>query len=120
MVADMASFLGRDDEAARYIEHAKHIHSRFLEEFLAEGTGVFDSGTQAAQASALFSGLVPTTEREAAVQRMVDAVVNDHGWSYSSGYIWHEISITRADSDGATPILLITWSTSLTSQDGDT
>lgn len=99
MVADMASFLGRDDEAARYIEHAMHIHSRFLEEFLAEGTGVFDSGTQAAQASALFSGLVPTTEREAAVQRMVDAVVNDHDGHIAAGifgtkYLLRELTAT--------------------------
>jgi alpha-L-rhamnosidase len=85
MVAVMARMLGMAADKEALDERAERVRERFNEQFLKIGSGTYDSGTQAAQATALFSGLVPDAERQAAVQRMVDAVVGDHGGHIAAG-----------------------------------
>lgn len=85
MVSSMAVALGKESDRQTLDERARRVRDRFNQQFLKEGSGTYDSGTQAAQAAALFSGLVPDAEREATIQRMVDAVVTDHGGHIAAG-----------------------------------
>ena len=85
MVAGFAERLGLAEDAVRYDHMAREIRDAFVARFLSPGTGVFDSGTQAAQATALFMGLVPEEERQAAINRMVEAVIDDHDGHIAAG-----------------------------------
>jgi alpha-L-rhamnosidase len=85
MVSGFAELLGRPDHADRYGRLAREIRSAFTRRFLEAGTGRFGIATQAAQATALHLGLSPASESSSAVQRMVDAVDDDHGGHVATG-----------------------------------
>jgi len=81
----LARVLGRAEDAARYVTLAGRIREAFIGRFLVPGTGRFDIGTQACQATALYMGLVPDAERAAAVRAMVDSVLVDHDGHIATG-----------------------------------
>ncbi len=81
----LARVLGRAREADRHAALARRIRQAFIDRFLEPGTGRFDIGTQACQATALYMGLVPDDEREAAVDAMVDQVLVAHGGHIAAG-----------------------------------
>ncbi|HJO03110.1 MAG TPA: family 78 glycoside hydrolase catalytic domain [Acidobacteriota bacterium] len=85
LVARLAQILGREGDQAHYELVAARIHDAFVDRFLAPGTGVFDTGTQACQATALTMGLTPAAEREAAVERMVEQVLVEHDGHVATG-----------------------------------
>ncbi len=85
LIAKMAAILGRAADQTRYTELATEIGEAFVDRFLVPGTGGFDLGTQACQATALTMGLVPDVERQAAVDRMVEQVVVEHGGHIAAG-----------------------------------
>lgn len=99
LVAGFANILGRSQEEARYRRLASEIKNAFVERFLEPGTGRFGPATQAAQAAALHLGLVPDGEIGAAIQRMVDEVVDTHGGHIATGifgtkYLLNALSTT--------------------------
>ena len=53
--------------------------------FLKPGTGIFDSGTQAAQLIALYYNLVPDSEKAAAVDRLLSEIYSRHKGHLSTG-----------------------------------
>jgi alpha-L-rhamnosidase len=85
MVAKFADILGKAADSGRYRQLAGEIKQAFIERFVEQGTGRVGIATQAAQSAALYSGLVPDSEVENAVQHMVDAVVVDHGGHIAAG-----------------------------------
>ncbi len=62
LFTQIARALGRTADAELAEQDAARVRLAFNKKFLRPGTGRFDSGTQAAQAFALFFGLVPTEE----------------------------------------------------------
>jgi len=85
MVADLATLLGKTSEARHYRQLGNSIRAAFSGRFVETGTGRIGIATQAAQSAALYSGLVPDSERELAVRRMVDAVMQDHKGHIAAG-----------------------------------
>jgi alpha-L-rhamnosidase len=85
LVSGFAEKLGLTEDEIHYERLSDDIRSAFVGRFLEPGTGRFDSGTQAAQATALYMSLVPENERIAAIQRMVNAVVADHDGHIAAG-----------------------------------
>lgn len=78
-LAEIATLLGRDDDAARYRELAPRIKDAWQREFLDErGRTVAD--TQAAYVRALSFGLIPDALRVAAADRLVELIheADDH------------------------------------------
>ena len=69
----------------RYDELADRVAGAFRERFLARGTGRFGMATQACQATALYMGLVPDDEREAAVRALADSVTSNHDGHIATG-----------------------------------
>jgi alpha-L-rhamnosidase len=68
LLSQIAGVLGKADDAARYGALADEIRRAFNRRFLKPGTGVYDTGTQACQAFALYLDLVPPEERENAMK----------------------------------------------------
>lgn len=85
LIERMAYVLGRKEDTERYAALARRIRTAFIARFLTPGSGRFDISTQACQATALYMGLVPDEEREAAIRAMVDRVLVDHDGHIATG-----------------------------------
>jgi len=85
LLSNIAQALGKKDDAARYASLAQSIREAFNRRFLKPGTGKYDTGTQACQSFALFMGLVPDSEREKALQVLVDDILITHKGHLSTG-----------------------------------
>lgn len=73
LFAQLAKSLGRADDAAEAEARAEQTRIAFNHKFLQPGTGRYDAATQAAQAFALYHGLVPLEEQP----RALDVLVRD-------------------------------------------
>lgn len=81
----LATILDKDRDAQRYARLAEQIKQAYLEKFLAKGQGVFEPGSQASQSFALYCGLCPADEKDAAVKYLVDDIVGLHKGHLSTG-----------------------------------
>jgi alpha-L-rhamnosidase len=82
LTASFAKRLGRRDEQKEFEALAEKIRSVFVAKFVKGG--IVDNGTQSAQATGLYLGLVPPAERKAALARLV-AAVEEKGCAPSTG-----------------------------------
>jgi len=85
ILAEFASLLDKKEDATYYQNLADDIKEAFIKTFLKPGTGVFDSGTQAAQLIALYYDLVPESEKADAVNRLLLEIYNKHEGHLSTG-----------------------------------
>ncbi len=103
LVERMADILGRTADADRHGALAERIREAFVARFLQPGTGRFDIGTQACQATSLYMGLVPDDEHGDAVDAMADQVLVAHDGHVAAGifgtkYLLHSLTeVGRAD-----------------------
>jgi alpha-L-rhamnosidase len=74
ILSSLAGFLGRADEAGRYAHLAEAVRRAYLEQLLSPGPDKFETLTQAGLAAALELGLLPSGERTAAEQALVQKV----------------------------------------------
>lgn len=100
LVERLARILGRTPDAEQYAALAARIRNAFVERFLKPGTGRFDTGTQACQATALYMGLVPVAERDAAIKEMVNRVVIDHRGHVATGIFGTKYLLDRLTETG--------------------
>ncbi len=85
LFARIARILGKDEDAAEAGALADQIRAAFNKKFLQVGTGRYDAATQACQAFALYMGLVPTDEKERALEVLVRDIVGAHQGHLSTG-----------------------------------
>ena len=85
MLAGMARVLGREDDVTVFTALAARIRNAYQNGFLDENTGIAGPGTQAAQAFALYSGLVPAAVRPLAVERLLEDIRGKHQGHLSTG-----------------------------------
>jgi alpha-L-rhamnosidase len=85
ILAEFASVLNKNDDAITYMKLADEIKAAFVKTFLKPGTGVFDSGTQAAQLISLYYDLVPENEKAKAVDHLLTEIYNKHKGHLSTG-----------------------------------
>jgi len=83
--AQSAKALGHDGEAAEAEALAEQIKAAFNQKFLRADTGVYDSGSQACQAFALYFGLVPPAEKDRALKALVRDITETHQGHLSTG-----------------------------------
>jgi alpha-L-rhamnosidase len=79
LFAQLAKSLGRSHDAAEAETRAERIKTAFNKKFLQPGTGRYDTATQAAQAFALYHGLVPLVEQPRALDILVRDVAAHNG-----------------------------------------
>lgn len=85
ILAEFAQRMNKKEDAEQYQQLAKDIKAAFVNTFLKPGTGIFDTGTQAAQLIALYYDLVPEKEKEAAVDHLLLEIYNKHKGHLSTG-----------------------------------
>jgi alpha-L-rhamnosidase len=85
ILAEFAQLLSKKEDATKYQQLADDIKSSFVKTFLKPGTGVFDSGTQAAQLISLYYDLVPESEQAAAFDHLLSEIYNKHKGHLSTG-----------------------------------
>lgn len=85
LLSRIAKALGKQEDASRYARLAQSIREAFNRRFLQPGTGKYDTGSQACQSFALYMGLVPDSEREKALQVLVDDVMITHKGHLTTG-----------------------------------
>ena len=85
ILAEMARNLGRSEDATRFDALAAHIRQAYQHELFKPETGVAGSGSQACQAIALYSGLLPEAQRPLALERLVDDIRGRHKSHLSTG-----------------------------------
>ena len=85
LLAHLASLLGYAEDIERYSRLAEETKKKYLEYFHAAGTGKFKPNTQASQAFALYLDLVSEDEREAALEYLIDKIINVHNGHLSTG-----------------------------------
>lgn len=73
IVADIATMLGKTDDAKKYGDLAQAIAKAFHAQ-LYKGDGVYSNGSQTALSCALYQGLVPDAERSKVALRLAEAV----------------------------------------------
>ncbi len=85
ILAEFASLLNKKEDAVTYQKLADEIKAAFVKTFLKPGTGVFDSGTQAAQLISLYYKMVPESEKSAAIDHLLSEIYNRHKGHLSTG-----------------------------------
>ena len=108
-LADIAGFLGRDEDAARFAGLADATAAAFNAAFLNASSGAYSTGQQCHQTMALaMEGLVPDAARAAAVATLVERVAADN-FTLTVGFVsfLHEV-LVLADEDPALLHAIIT------------
>ena len=85
LMSRLAAVLGKTGDAARYERLADGIRTAYLRRFLTPGTGTFNPTTQAGQAFALYTGLVPPGEKDAALSVLLKKMKEDGRGRLSTG-----------------------------------
>ncbi len=84
LVSELATILGRDDDARRYAALATDIQKAFVDELCDGKVGIVENGGQAAQATALYHDLLPARYRPAVFKRLLSQL-QLRDWKLSTG-----------------------------------
>jgi len=85
ILLEFSRLLHKNDDVNKYQKLSDEIRESFVKTFLKPGTGVFDSGTQAAQLIALYYNLVPDNEKNDAVNQLLLEIYGKHKGHLSTG-----------------------------------
>ena len=83
----MAEVLGKLNDAQTYLRIAADSRSAFHKTFYNERTGSYSTGTQTANALALFLDAVPKEKRSSVRSRLADDIVYGHNTHLTTGFI---------------------------------
>jgi alpha-L-rhamnosidase len=84
-LSELATILGRKDEAQKYKRLSEQIRKAWLERFLDPSSGKVGPGTEASQAFALYLNLLPQEQRPAALKVLLDDIRLRHDGHLSTG-----------------------------------
>ncbi len=85
ILKEFAELLNREADILTYGKLADEIKATIIKTFLKPGTGIFDSGTQGAEVIAFNYDLVPESEKDAAVDRLLSEIYIKHKGHLSTG-----------------------------------
>lgn len=101
IISKMAEILDEKEDKKYYDNLGKKVKYQFNKTFFNEETGVYDSGSQASYAIALFSDLVEEKNIPQAVENLVNAI-KDRDYHLSTGEVALKqmfVALTRYDCD---------------------
>ncbi len=87
ILSQAAKVLAKDDDYKRYSTLAGKIKNAFNEKFLNKRTNQYATGSQTANAMALYLGLVPKEKEEAVLNNLVDDIMIKNEGHLSTGII---------------------------------
>ena len=79
IMSELAAIIGRTDDAEKYQKLSKRIRKAYLQKFHNKGSGKFAPYTQASQAFAVYTGIVPKDEIGKAVNELVNNIDEHQG-----------------------------------------
>ncbi len=85
LLSRIAKLIGRAADAEQYAALAEQIRAAFNRRFLDQSSGRYDTGTQACQAFALYMGLVPEEQKQAALNVLLADIREQHKGHVSTG-----------------------------------
>lgn len=85
LMSRIARILGKDTDADAYAMLAARIKDAFNAKFLNPATGVYATGTQCCQSTALYMDLVPEQSRKAVLDALVHDITETHKGHLSTG-----------------------------------
>jgi alpha-L-rhamnosidase len=100
MVADMAKVLGKADDETYLRELAKKIATVYQQQFFDPKTGKAGPGSQASQAFALQTGILPIDSRSQAVDLLVKDIRDQHQGHLSTGIFGTKFMLESLSANG--------------------
>lgn len=105
LMAEIAGLLGRDVEAEGFRGQAEDVRAAFNRRFFNPETNNYASGSQAANAMALFTGSVPEDRTSAVQANLVDDVVR-RGYHTTAGDVGHRFVLQAVADAGRSDVVL--------------
>ena len=100
----IALHLGRDGDAAHYAELAAKVRKAFNERFYNGGQTVYEKGSQAGLAMALYMGLVPPEHRDAALGALVRDI-ESRGYALTAGDVGFRYVVQTLQQNGRSDVI---------------
>jgi len=85
MMSQMASAIGKTDEAQKYVQLKEKIKTAFQKEFITP-EGTIGTGTQTSYVLALHAGMVPDAMKKLVTEKLVKAI-EERDWHLSTGFL---------------------------------
>jgi len=85
IMSRLSHLIGRENDSVRFASLASNIRNSFIKHFLKPGTGIINTGVQTSLAAGLFFDLIPSEEKEAALNALIERVINLHDSHLSTG-----------------------------------
>ena len=79
LLVEFAQILGKKEDVQSYTQLAAQIRKAFITRFVSTGDGIMGNGTQAAQAFALYYGLLPEAEKDAVFEGLLQSIEKQEG-----------------------------------------
>jgi alpha-L-rhamnosidase len=105
VLAKIASLIGHPGDQIRFQQEATSTKRAFNNRFLHRDSGVYDLGSQTAQAMPLALGLVPAEERDRTLKRLVDDI-RTHGNHVTAGDIGFHYLVRALTDAGRSDVLM--------------
>ena len=100
MLGQMARALRRPQDVERFESLADQTRRAYREKFLNSVTGKADPGTQASQAFALYSDLVPESDRAKALDFLIENIRGEHKGHLSTGIMGTKFMLDVLSREG--------------------
>ncbi|MDD4849295.1 MAG: family 78 glycoside hydrolase catalytic domain [Gemmiger sp.] len=99
-----AAILGKPEEAAAFAAQAAQVYEEFNAQFFDDQTDRYATGSQAAQAISLVTGLVPPAHHAGVVKKLRQDITN-RGYAVTAGDVGHPFLITAAIQEGLSDLI---------------
>ena len=100
ILAGMARTLGHADDAKTFDELAGKIRNAYQKSLLDPQTGVAGPGSQACQALALYTGMVPATVRPFVLAKLLEDIRDKHHGHLSTGILGTKVMLDTLSNNG--------------------
>jgi alpha-L-rhamnosidase len=104
ILSRVAALLGRDFDAARYASLAAQVRDAFNRTFFHSDTKQYGTGSQTANAMAVYMGLVDSTDKAAVVENIVQDIRSRHN-SLTAGDIGYRYLLRVLDDAGRSDVI---------------
>ena len=105
IVARAAKIIGRSDDYKRYSNLANTIKNAFNEKFLNKDTNQYYTGTQTANALALYLNMVPQKRVSAVVKNLIDDILIKYKGHLSTGMVGTNALVQALPKYGAADVM---------------
>ena len=104
LLAEMASLLGEESDAANYSELADQIRTTFNKEFFNPETKVYSTGSQTAYSMPLFFGMVDDTVKSEVVKNLVNSI-NEGNKALTAGDVGYRYLLRVLEQEGHSQLI---------------